>query len=187
MTTKVAISGHRLLQGALVLPLLLATVAAVQVAAAPPAAALEAGVRTVLISRFNSGDVAYVKAAVEYDDPPGSFPGTGRTHFKVYCHNSNGQSVNCGRIEMPGSTPNRHLDYWNESTGWDPVQYIIGEAPPLPVTNRPSADIYSPWNCFGEDLDQYRAVLEGIRVTDRFGQQGSLHTVISNTANVSIC
>jgi hypothetical protein len=184
MTTKVAVPGRRLLRGALVLPLLLATMAAVQVAAAPPAAALEAGVRTVLISRFNSGDVAYVKAAVEYQTNP---PRPGRTHFKIYCHNSNGQSVNCGAIEHAGAAANRHLDYWNESTGWSPVQYIIGQDAPLPVYNRPSADYYSPWDCFGEGADQHRAVLEFIRVRDRFGQQGSLHTVVSNTANVHIC
>jgi len=183
MTTRVAISGRRLLRGALVLPLLLATLAAIQVAAAPPAAALEAGVRTELISRFNSGDVAYVKASVEYLTNP---PRQGRTHFKIYCHNSNGQSVNCGAIEMPG-TANRHLEYWNETYGWTSVQYIIGHTYPLPVYNRPSADLYSPWDCFGKGTDQYRAVLESIRVTDRFGQQGSLHDVVSNTANVHIC
>ena len=35
--------------------------------------------------------------------------------------------------------------------------------------------------------DQYRTVAYGVRVTDRFGQPGSYHTVPSNTAHIDIC
>jgi hypothetical protein len=172
------LSRRRLLRALLVLPVLFATLAVVQVARAPVAAAAEHGARTKLISRFDSGDVAYVKVAVERN------PSTlqGRLHVKVFCRNSNGQSVNCGIIHASEMT--NSLEYWNESIGWD---WIVRQFPTVNYHNTPSKDFWSTWNCYGLGVDQYRTVAYDVRVTDRFGQPGSPHDVPSNTANIAIC
>ena len=93
-------------------PSLLAALVLAQIVAAPPASATEHGARTVLISRFNSGDVAYVKVAVERH----AITGEGRAHAKVFCHNSDGQPVPCGVIHA--SEMAVELQVWVEGVGW---------------------------------------------------------------------
>jgi hypothetical protein len=177
MQTKLAAPRQRLLRALLVLPMLMATVVVAQVATAPPASAAEYGVRTELISRFRSGDVAYVKVAVE------RHPDTlkGRLHVKVYCRNSNNQSVNCGTIHA--SEQLNSLEYWNEAT--DHWSSWYQQTPCCDSHNVPSRDFWGAWIC-GWDVDQYRTVAYNVRVTDRFGEPGTSNDVPSNTANIFI-
>jgi hypothetical protein len=161
--------------------LLLAVGGVISVPSAAQAA--EAGARTVLISRFDNGDVAYVKVAVEYETT--GTPRRGRLHVKIFCNNSDGNPVQCGVIDMDGSAK---LDYWREGYGWDTLENVFAdEIPNFPRVDVHSVDIWSDWNCYGHLHDQYRTVAWNVIVTARSGQQGTWHTVPSNTANVYIC
>jgi hypothetical protein len=157
--------------------MLFATLTVAQIATAPSASAAEYGVRTELISRFRSGDVAYVKVAVE------RHPDTlkGRTHVKVYCRNSNNQSVNCGTIHA--SEQLNSLEFWDERLlAWNS---FYTQAPCCDSHNVPSRDFWGEWVC-GFDIDQYRTVAYNVRVTDRFGEPGTSNDVPSNTAKIFI-
>jgi hypothetical protein len=170
---------QRRIRAMLMVSVLFAALVVAQVATAPPASATEHGVRTKLISRFNNGDVAYVKVAVERKVD--GIDVLARAHVKVWCQNSNGQTVVCEEVEIGvigGNPESLSLETWT-SSGWSSVDgRFVGSFAEV----YPALDQYTGWICTGSLSDDWRTVAYNVRVTARSGQPGSFHDVPSNTA-----
>lgn len=173
MKRSLGASRHRRVRALLVLAMLFGTLTVAQITTAPPAQAAEYGVRTELVARFSSGDVAYVRSSVERN---ANLQGRGRA--RVWCENSNGAQVPC--LSMHGNSVD--LDYWKEGEGWKGVTWS-GTYSDLYATPK---NYYTPWSC-GEGPDQYRSVSYAVRVQDRFGQTSGWKVTPSNTATITLC
>ena len=163
---------QRRLRALLMLLVLFAALFVVQVASAPPASAAAYGSRTKLISRFNNGDVAYVKVSVErIVSGPNEL---GRAHGKVWCENSNGQTVVCEEVEIGRLA----LQFWSSSSGWTTWDQVF---PGRYAEVYPALDVYTPWECQPGGTAQWRTLADNVKVQARSGQPGSFHDVPSNT------
>jgi len=161
---------QRQLRALLMLFMLFAALIVVQVASAPPASAAAYGMRTKLISRFNNGDVAYVQVSVERIVTVNNK--LGRAHAKVWCENSNGQTVVCEEVEIGALK----LQYW--SGGWQTWDQVF---PGRYAEVYPALDVYTPWECDPARVAQWRTLADNVKVQARSGQPGTFHDVPSNT------